>query len=420
MSAGLDRAAPLHQWGLRLRGALAAADADEIALCRTLKIDPSSLNRWKRSQPIALAHALALAQRLDVTLDWLFMGRPNGSMGTLPVAQYGDADAQYPIDPDVMVTPVHTHAVECPEPCETPLCLVEQGHSAPPLPKPTVTASDASALGARPMHDTRQDALAFESKLNLWLRYCEEPPYSLPVRSAPAPADSQSKETQSMSTSYEIDITMSANTVQTLKQQGCSLLAFKAVKTQVTNGAPTVWVSVANYLTSTSLVWEETYSAYISAQQIKNNVNINTNTNIAADLGYNVLVDQYGNLTANQNGAAGTISIINQAATPYTTGISQASDNGGMQPLCALPLNGNFMDQVTPIEKVMLVFSSGITNTGTVLYSISSTGFMIDLTGVSDRSVVFDVNTGWSANGASWAQVIPANTALSPLLVTNG
>ncbi|MFN3228914.1 MAG: hypothetical protein ACK41P_03585 [Asticcacaulis sp.] len=222
-----------------------------------------------------------------------------------------------------------------------------------------------------------------------------------------------------MSTSYEIDITMSANTVQTLKQQGCSLLAFKAVKTQVTNGAPTVWVSVSNYLTSTSLVWEETYAAYISAQKIKNNVTINTNTNIAADLGYNVLVDQYGNLTANQNGAAGTISIINQAATPYTTGISQASDNGGMQPLCALPLNGNFMDQVTPIEKVMLVFSSGITNTGTVLYSISSTGFMIDLTGVNDRSVEFDVNTGWNANGASWAQVIPANTALSPLLVTN-
>lgn len=380
------RNAPLEDWGLRLRSALNAAAADEGALCRTLKIDPSSLNRWKRSQPIALGHGLALAERLDVTLDWLFIGRPNGGVEDLTGQETGPESDN-----------------------DTPLCFA--GHDAD---TDAVSVSDTTE-----MHAARQDMLESEPNINLWLISCEETPCSLPVRSAPDPVASQSKETQSMSTSYEIDITMSANTVQTLKQQGCSLLAFKAVKTQVTNGAPTVWVSVANYLTSTSLVWEETYAAYISAQQIKNNVNINTNTNIAADLGYNVLVDQYGNLTANQNGAAGTISIINQAATPYTTGISQASDNGGMQPLCALPLNGNFMDQVTPIEKVMLVFSSGITNTGTVLYSISSTGFMIDLTGVTDRSVVFDVNTGWSANGASWAQVIPANTALSPLLVTN-
>ncbi|WP_411703861.1 hypothetical protein [Edaphovirga cremea] len=221
-----------------------------------------------------------------------------------------------------------------------------------------------------------------------------------------------------MSTSYEIDITMSPDSVQKLKQQGCSLLAFKAVKTQVSNGAPTVWVSASNFLTSTSLSWEASYSAYISAQTIKNQVTINTNTNVSADLGYNVLVDQYGNLSTNTNGAQGTISIINQAATPYTTGVSQYSDNGGMQPLCALPLNGNFMDQVTPIEKVLLVFSTGIINTGTVLYSISSAGMLIDLTGVNNRGVAFDINTGWDAQGAAWAKQIAPNVALSPLLIT--
>jgi len=223
-----------------------------------------------------------------------------------------------------------------------------------------------------------------------------------------------------MSTNYEIDITMNANTVQTLKQQGCSLLAFKAVKTQVSNGAPTVWVSSSNYLTSTSISWEESYAAYISGQSIKNNVVINSSTNVSADLGNNVKVDQYGNLSVDTNGAQGTISIINQAATPYTTGISQVSDNGGLQPLCALPLNGNFMDQVTPIELVMLVFSTGVVNTGTVLYSISSTGILIDLTGVSERAVSFDVNTGWNASGGAWATPVASNAALSPLLVIQG
>jgi hypothetical protein len=43
-------------------------------------------------------------------------------------------------------------------------------------------------------------------------------------------------------------------------------------------------------------------------------------------------------------------------------------------------------------------------------------GVLIDCASGTERNVVFDINNGWSFDGASWGQIVPANTPLSGLV----
>ena len=87
--------------------------------------------------------------------------------------------------------------------------------------------------------------------------------------------------------------------------------------------------------------------------------------------------------------------------------------------MCAIPLNGKMMDEVVPIEKVLLTFASNTVDTGTVIYKCFSSGLMIDLTKSNNRSVAFDIDNGWSWDGGTWATEIAPNANLVPLLIQN-
>jgi transcriptional regulator with XRE-family HTH domain len=45
------------------------------ALAKALGIDASTVSRWRRDGPLSLEHAMALCEHLDVSLDWLLLGR---------------------------------------------------------------------------------------------------------------------------------------------------------------------------------------------------------------------------------------------------------------------------------------------------------------------------------------------------------
>jgi hypothetical protein len=117
-------------------------------------------------------------------------------------------------------------------------------------------------------------------------------------------------------------------------------------------------------------------------------------------------------------GTPSALSLNNLSSTPYTCGISQMQ-GGKPNPLCAFPLNGNHMDVIAPIEKILLMFATQVNNTGTVVEQAYSQGILIDLTSAQTRAVNYDINAGWSTPGGSqgWATLVPANAQLIPLLI---
>jgi len=227
-----------------------------------------------------------------------------------------------------------------------------------------------------------------------------------------------------MAQGYSIDIMMSASTVQALKQSAFALYGFKAVQTANGSAAPVVWfqTQAQALLTNTQVNWTEQYQAYVSSSQIIPNGSIVASSAIDIDLAQTADVDQYGNLEIDEQGTASAISILNESSQPWTSGISQVAQGQPPSPMVALPLYGNMLDVIAPIEKVLLMFASPTVNTGTVIYKSYSAGALIDLTGASgnppSRTVMFDINDGWSWGGASWGTPIQAQEDLVPILIS--
>ncbi len=62
--------------GERIREALTARGVrKQQALAAELKVHESAVTRWKENKQISLDNAVALAAALDVSLDWLLLGR---------------------------------------------------------------------------------------------------------------------------------------------------------------------------------------------------------------------------------------------------------------------------------------------------------------------------------------------------------
>lgn len=218
------------------------------------------------------------------------------------------------------------------------------------------------------------------------------------------------------STQYEIDIQMSPETLEQLMQGGFALYALKAVQTTVMGGAPLVWYQTGQLLTTTSIVWQEQYQAYVSASQIVANGVVQAAATADVDLGQTASVTASGIMEASSGGAPDAISILNQGTTPWTCGLAQMVE-GQVNPVCAIPLHGNMLDVVTPVEQVLLMFSTNQFNTGTVMFKSYAPGLLVDLTAAPQRAVQFDINNGWSWDGSPWASQIPANSNLVPLLI---
>jgi hypothetical protein len=231
-------------------------------------------------------------------------------------------------------------------------------------------------------------------------------------------ANVRTTEETSMSTNYNVNISMNQATVVALAQGNFQLYGFKAVQTTQGGGAPLVWFSTNAFSLNTAVNWIEQYQAYTSKSAIIPNGSIIATAPYDIDLDQTLQVnDPVGGTGDVVNGGTnGAISILNQTTTQFTCGISQVV-GGVASPLCAFPLYGNNLDVIAPIEKVLLMFSTTPLNTGTVIYQAYSQGILIDLTGTNSRAVNYDINAGWTWGGGAWAQAVPANSNLVPLLI---
>jgi hypothetical protein len=240
----------------------------------------------------------------------------------------------------------------------------------------------------------------------------------------------------------QVTIGMSASTVSALGASGSVLYGFKAVRNSDLAARPLVWTLSQSYSVTTVVSWQESYGAYTSASPIVAGGQVAVGFESGIDLGQTLEVEAGGIGVVVDGGQPLAISILNQTSTPFTCGLAQPAGGASSTPapVCACPLYGNNLQIVTPLEKVLLMFSTDVLSLGTVigstLGSASSQGFQaaerraggtvlaaasqgifIDLTTDPIRSVTYDLNAGWSWGGYSWAQPVAANANLVPLLI---
>lgn len=222
-------------------------------------------------------------------------------------------------------------------------------------------------------------------------------------------------------TPYQVLIVMDSQTVEALSNGQYKLYGFKAVQASSGGGQPLVWFSTTQYSANTSVDWTEEYQAYTSKAQIQANVKITASFSTPINLGQTLNVVQNGLGTVVSGGVSTAITIKNNTdvvtpPTQFTCGISQKKDNV-ITPLCAFPLYPGFKDVIAPIQRVMLTFSNDPVNTGVVIMQSFSPGLMIDLTADNFREVSFNIVTGWSWGGSTWASKVNADETLAPLLI---
>lgn len=233
---------------------------------------------------------------------------------------------------------------------------------------------------------------------------------------------------------YRVIITMSDDTVRDLAGSGFYLYAFKAVRSSDQAGRPLVWSRRRNYSLNTVIEWPAQYEVYTSNSPIEPNQQVFVGFSTEVELGQTLNVEQSGIGVVTIDGSPGNISIFNLTNSQFTCGISQM-DDGAVNPVCAFPLYGGNLQLITPLEKVLLVFSTLLLSTGTVMqsgYSLDipdpddsmiaaaiSPCILIDLTNAPDdeRKVSYDINDGWHWNEFTWASEFPPNEDIVQLLI---
>lgn len=215
---------------------------------------------------------------------------------------------------------------------------------------------------------------------------------------------------------YEINIQLSPQTIRVLSQSGFALWAFKGVRAQAAGGAPVLWYSTTQFNAVMQVDWEQQYQAFLSNSQIIPNGRIDVAGTANLDLGQTANITPSGQMTVTAGGPGNAMAILNQTSQQWTVGLSQTIA-GQAAPTCALPLHGQNLIQIAPVERVLLMFVSNQANAGTVVLKAPSGSLLVDLTAQTSRTVGYDINDGWTWGGANWANAFPPMTALPPLLI---
>jgi hypothetical protein len=217
--------------------------------------------------------------------------------------------------------------------------------------------------------------------------------------------------------SYNLNISMDGETVEKLESMGMHLYAFKAVKATGNAGRPLVWFRSDTFSLNTQVNWRVEYQAYSSRNEIVPNGQIVSSAAYPADLGQTfTITGTRGTGEVTQAGDPRAITIRSAVETRFSCGVSQKNDNG-YAPICALPIFNGFADVIVPVEKVLVMFASDTVNTGTVITKAYSPAVLVDLTGVTSRTVSYSIDKKWSWGGATWARGVEADADLVPLLI---
>jgi hypothetical protein len=178
-----------------------------------------------------------------------------------------------------------------------------------------------------------------------------------------------------------------------------------------------VWFATPHYSLTTEVSWQASYQAYIAQQATVPAVAIYAFASYPISLGHTLTVDTAaGNGAVTPGGTAGAITIINATTAPFLSGIAQAQ-GGRAVPIVAFPLYGLGRQVIAPAERVLLTFATDQLVAGAPLTTAPGPSVIVELSTATARALGFDINLGWTADGAPWATPIAAGTALAPILI---
>lgn len=212
---------------------------------------------------------------------------------------------------------------------------------------------------------------------------------------------------------YSVVVKMDDATTNDLIRNHYHLYAFRAVK-GTGNGSPVVWQSQNVTYKTLTVNWQTSYGAYICSPPPLDN--INGETEVEADLGQKFEISEDGTYKVVDGGPAGTILISNKQEADHSCGISECLGPDEFKPLCCFPLPRYMAATITPIQQVVLIFSTDIIRTATVVERAMSAGIVIDLSSDPSRTVFFKGNK-WSSDNPKGISYFSADDPLNPYLI---
>lgn len=214
-----------------------------------------------------------------------------------------------------------------------------------------------------------------------------------------------------------IMIQLNQATLAALKELGYALYIMRAFNTTNAAGKPLVWIAETNYLENNALSFETAFAAYVSTSQVIPNGVVVASSYAPADIGQTATVDANGALTVTASGNPQGVTLVNGSTSPYTTGLAAAVNGQAPTPIFAEPLYGLAEDIAAPLDKFLLTFTTQGVSAGTLVEHAMSQSLLVDISGLDQATVTFDINTGWNAGGAIWATPVAAGANLIPVLV---
>lgn len=208
-----------------------------------------------------------------------------------------------------------------------------------------------------------------------------------------------------------LTVRLGDTTVDLLTASGYRLLVCLAVRA-APRGEPLLWFQTDTLAMSMELFWDNDYAAYTAPV----GSGVTLRNTYPADLGETLVVTSAtGTGTVEAKGAPGAVGVHNTTTTGFGAGLAQSGPDGRTAPVCAVPLFGGAQTLIEPAPTVFLAMAAWPKRTGQPLVTADGPGVLIDLD-PGGRTVHFDLDLGWSWTG-SWAEAVPAGTALAPLLV---
>lgn len=230
--------------------------------------------------------------------------------------------------------------------------------------------------------------------------------------------------------SRSLKISMSAASVDALKNQNTALYAFQAVRygpqlrqsptaAGFGGGYPLVWYRSTAYLTNTEITWGDDLSAYISLTPLADNARIEVGQSQAIGLGEMVKVTANATLGLPTQGPDPAVATLTSDAKGYVTCGLAAKVVGGASPapICAFPLYPEGMAMIAPTQQTLVMFALDQPKAGMAITTAYGAGLLVDFDTEPERSVRFDILSGWSADGGAWSRKVSAGADLAPLLI---
>jgi hypothetical protein len=226
---------------------------------------------------------------------------------------------------------------------------------------------------------------------------------------------------------FIVGITLSSTTVDALLKGGYSLSLLFA--TAMTNAAarPTVAFSTRDIMPRMALEWSLSVGAYTSSSPILAGRVISPGFETVVEPGETFLVHAGGGGEVKSEGVFSAITMINETGHQFTSGLSRVVLGSRVPaPIYAVPLYGHQINVATPLPRCLLLFTTQPASPGTALekYTPSaghggscSQALLVSVDQSQQRSLSFDMNTGWEWRGNSWGTIVRADADLVSLLI---